>query len=67
MRTTSFRSNLGTRSSPMQVILSRNAALAKAFSGMKSPYTLRRRTGMNNFRVPLFSMGQWYMHVIYQK
>lgn len=34
----------------MQVNLSRNAAPAKEFSGMKSPFTLQTHTGMNNFR-----------------
>jgi hypothetical protein len=35
-----------------QVNLSRNAAPAKEFSEMKSPFTLQTHTGMNNFRVP---------------
>jgi len=51
IRTICSQNNLGARLSLTQVNLNRNAAIAKAFSGMKSPYTVETHSGVTNFRV----------------
>jgi hypothetical protein len=51
IRITSSQTNWGAQLSLTQVNLSRNAAVAKAFSGMKSPSTVAMHAGTANFRV----------------
>jgi hypothetical protein len=51
IRTICSQNSLGAQLSLTQVNLNRNAALAKAFNGMKSPCTVETHAGMTNFRV----------------
>lgn len=50
IRITSSQNSWGAKLGLTQVSLSRNAALAKTFSGMKSPSTVETHAGMTNFR-----------------